>query len=105
MWLAPYLSILLKAKKCHVTLWLTPTLPLGFLVTLSRPPTPPGCHVLFEWSLMLFNKAKVDIAFSQHYKNSNKQNVVSVRQCNFFAKVIGIIQVVKLYDLLNITYN
>jgi hypothetical protein len=54
---------------------------------------------------MLFNKAKVDIAFSQHYKNSNKQNVVSVRQCNFFAKVIGIIQVVKLYDLLNITYN
>jgi len=30
-----------KGQKCHVTLWLTPSFPLCFLVTLLQPPLPP----------------------------------------------------------------
>ncbi len=37
-------------KKCHVTLWLTPSPCYIWLHCPAALPTPPECHVLFAWA-------------------------------------------------------
>ncbi len=39
-----------RGKKCHVTLWLTPSLPCVLFGDIIA--TPLECHVLFEWPLI-----------------------------------------------------
>jgi hypothetical protein len=51
-----YVNSSKKGKICHLTLWLTPSLPhvlFGDTVATREPPSPPPieCHVLFEWPL------------------------------------------------------
>ncbi len=41
-------------KKCHVTLWLTPSLPLVIFSDTVQYPHPQECHVLFKWPLLSF---------------------------------------------------
>ncbi len=40
-----------NGQKGHVTVWLTPFLPMCHLVTLSRTLALSKCHVVFEWPL------------------------------------------------------
>jgi len=42
-----------RAKHCCLTLLLTPSLPLCYLVIVSQPPSFIECHILFEWPLTL----------------------------------------------------
>jgi len=53
-------------KKCRVTLWLTPILPhVLFGDTFATPPPRPlECHILSEWSLIVWSRLTIQVLFT-----------------------------------------